>query len=180
MHSNEKYRDNFNYVGASVSEREKIIEDGQEDDLLTNDKMSERGIRVRCEQSDLVILMLNLAVIPDEVVHKMDLRPGWQWRFRKLMQNYREDFTAKHKVKYEFQNAELERRYAEFVESVSVEEALRTSTVLLPESDPMLCKNPASRYRAWSHFKKDVTILGFEKENDSFRVSEKKKMSYRK
>ena len=49
VHSNERYRDNFNYIGANVSEREKIIEDGQEDDLMTNDKMSERGIRVRCE-----------------------------------------------------------------------------------------------------------------------------------
>lgn len=124
--------------------------------------------------------MLNLAVIPDEVVHKMDLRPGWQWRFKKLMQNYREDFTQKHKVEYVNQCEALEERYAAHVRSINAVDALSKSTTLLPESDPMLSENPVSRYRSWQHFKKDVAILGFEQENDSFRVVEKKRLNVHK
>ena len=31
--------------------------------------MCERGIRIRCEQSDLILLLLNIAVVPDSVVY---------------------------------------------------------------------------------------------------------------
>ena len=48
----------FQYIGAFVTEREKLIEDGYESDVD----------RYRFEQSDLVMVLLNLAYIPDEVV----------------------------------------------------------------------------------------------------------------
>jgi len=40
---------------------------------------------LRCEQSNMVMILLNLAIIPDEVVKKIDFNPGWSRRFLKLM-----------------------------------------------------------------------------------------------
>ena len=54
--SNQQYSDAFNYYGAHINEREKLIKDG--DDQEGND----------CEQSDIVNILLNLGVIPDKVV----------------------------------------------------------------------------------------------------------------
>lgn len=75
--SNVKYQNSFNYIGAFIGEREKLIEDGTPEEFDNNGEMSKANVRIRCEQSDMVMILLNLAVIPDEVVKKMILTPGW-------------------------------------------------------------------------------------------------------
>lgn len=92
--SNMKYQTAFNYIGAFVEEREKLIEDGfgeEEGREMTADEKA-----LRYEQSDMVMILLNLAVIPDSVVEKMDLKLQWQKRFRGLMRAYKEKFTMDH------------------------------------------------------------------------------------
>jgi hypothetical protein len=53
--SNPAYSDDFNYIGAHIDEREKLIKDA---DLDAGNN---------CEQSDIVQILLNLSAIPDEV-----------------------------------------------------------------------------------------------------------------
>ena len=36
----------------------------------------------------MVVILLNLAMIPDEVVRKIDFKPGWQQRFKDNMEQY--------------------------------------------------------------------------------------------
>jgi len=52
--SNKKYTEDFQYIGAHIEEREKLI-----NTRLDND--------YDFEQSDVVIILLNLSCIPDEV-----------------------------------------------------------------------------------------------------------------
>lgn len=66
--SNQFYQEKFGYIGAFVSEREKLIEDGFADIVGANGEMTEENKERRCEQSDMVFLLMNLAVIPDEIV----------------------------------------------------------------------------------------------------------------
>lgn len=75
--SNVKYQNNFNYIGAFVNEREKLIEDGSVDEFDNNGELTEDFKHIRFEQSDMIMILLNLAVIPDAVVSKMDLQRGW-------------------------------------------------------------------------------------------------------
>lgn len=75
--SNVRYQNNFNYIGSFVGEREKLIEDGAVDQVDNNGEMTEESLRIRVEQSDMIVILLNLAVIPDSVVKKMDLQTGW-------------------------------------------------------------------------------------------------------
>ena len=75
--SNMKYQIAFHYIGAFVEEREKLIEDGY-DDKQTKDEW-------RWEQSDFVMIALNLAVIPDTVILNKDFdisEVGWQKKFK--------------------------------------------------------------------------------------------------
>jgi len=73
--SNEAYKEDFCYVGANIGEREKLIEDGRDVDLKN---MSEEDLRIRCEQSDLVIILLNISCIPDCVVKQIpNFKAGW-------------------------------------------------------------------------------------------------------
>ena len=72
--SNYRYADAFQYIGANVDEREKLIEDGYPG--LTDENPEE--IRVICEQSDMVMILLNLAYIPDKVINKINFDDfGW-------------------------------------------------------------------------------------------------------
>jgi hypothetical protein len=48
-----------------VDEREKLIKDG--DDAEGND----------CEQSDIILILLNLSCVPDEVAKKFDFKAGF-------------------------------------------------------------------------------------------------------
>jgi hypothetical protein len=63
--SNPDYAEDFNYIGAYVEEREKLIKDGDANE--GND----------CEQSDIVLVLLNLGNIPDVVVQSFDFAPGF-------------------------------------------------------------------------------------------------------
>jgi hypothetical protein len=66
--SNTKYSNAFMYVGAFVDQRHKIIEDGLPDSNGDEDDLSDSINKIKCEQSDLVMILLNLAYIPDTVV----------------------------------------------------------------------------------------------------------------
>ena len=61
----------------------------------------------------MVMLLLNLAVIPDEVVQKIDFKRGWQKRFKNNMKRYKKSFP----VKWKYQDGDLEVRYARFVKA---------------------------------------------------------------
>lgn len=70
----------FNFVPSYVQEREKIINDGYK---LADDEVS---IKYKCEQSDFVMILLQLAYIPDEIIQKVDFRlAGWSYKFKEAM-----------------------------------------------------------------------------------------------
>jgi hypothetical protein len=66
--SNNAYKDAFCYTGAFITEREKLIKDGTHGQEDKDGDMTEQDIRIKCEQSDLVNVLLNIACVPDEVV----------------------------------------------------------------------------------------------------------------
>jgi len=69
--SNPLYSDAFNYIGSFVPEREKLIEDGFPDEHVNGEKKGELTPlckKLRHEQSDMVMILLNISYIPDEVV----------------------------------------------------------------------------------------------------------------
>ena len=74
--SNPVYSDDFYYIGAHVDERDKLIKDGDEEE--GND----------CEQSDIVMILLNLSCIPDEIAQRFDFKPGFQEEFLSNMRKY--------------------------------------------------------------------------------------------
>jgi hypothetical protein len=59
------YADAFCYIGAHIDEREKLIRDDDDDDDNN------------CEQSDIVMILLNLSNIPDEVAQQFDFKGGF-------------------------------------------------------------------------------------------------------
>lgn len=63
--SNPEYSESFAYFGAHIDEREKLIKDG-EDDTGNNG-----------EQSDIVMILLNISAIPDEVARKFNFQSGF-------------------------------------------------------------------------------------------------------
>jgi hypothetical protein len=78
--SNPKYSNAFVYIGAYVDERHKVIEDGAADAVDEDGNSTETAIRHREEQSDLVMVLLNLAYIPDDVVKKIpSFKAGWSY-----------------------------------------------------------------------------------------------------
>jgi len=69
------------------------------------------------EQSDLVMVLLNLAVIPDEVVKSMTWTySGWQARFLDQMNSYKVNFPGD--TKWRLQDEQLEDSYKMFVKKV--------------------------------------------------------------
>jgi hypothetical protein len=70
--SNQYYMEAFAYIGAFVEEREKLIEDGYADEVDADGNMTEANIKRRVEQSDMVFLLMNLAVVPDEVIKQTE------------------------------------------------------------------------------------------------------------
>lgn len=93
--SNPRYSHLFYYIGAFVGEREKLIEDGFAES--TNKNFGEEEMAIRCEQSDMIMVLLNLASIPDSVITSKDMNfePGWQHYFKLRMQNFIDDFNNK-------------------------------------------------------------------------------------
>ena len=63
--SNQEYANSFAYIGAYIDEREKLIKDGDD------------GDENNAEQSDIVIILLNLSAIPDEVAKKFTFADGF-------------------------------------------------------------------------------------------------------
>jgi hypothetical protein len=73
--SNSSYAESFNYIGPHIKEREKLIEDGDKDRFKVDENtgkktniLTDECKRDRWEQSDLVLIIMNLAFLPDEVV----------------------------------------------------------------------------------------------------------------
>jgi len=78
--SNPTYTTAFGFVGSYVNEREKIICDGYP--IATDDLSA----KYKCEQSDLVMILLNLAYIPDIVIQEVDFtKAGWSILFKERM-----------------------------------------------------------------------------------------------
>ena len=61
--SNPRYSNEFYYIGAFIGEREKLIEDGYGES--DNPQFADEELRIRCEQSDLIVILLNLGYVPD-------------------------------------------------------------------------------------------------------------------
>lgn len=77
--SNDAYKNEFAYTGAFITEREKLIKDGTMGNFDEEGDMLEQDIRIKCEQSDLTNMLLNIACVPDEVVREItNFEPGWQ------------------------------------------------------------------------------------------------------
>lgn len=91
--SNPKYSNLFNYIGSFTSERYKIIEDGSHDHVENDKTIYPLQVqRTRAEQSDLVMILLNLAYIPDAVIKQLtDFKPEWSIKFKELMQKHYSD-----------------------------------------------------------------------------------------
>jgi hypothetical protein len=75
--SNLRYSGLFYYVGAFIAEREKLIEDGFGE--TSAKAFAEEEKAIRCEQSDMIMILLNLANVPDSVIkcEEMNFEPGW-------------------------------------------------------------------------------------------------------
>lgn len=135
MLSNPLYADAFAYIGAFVKEREKLIEDGYPEEYVDGKKkggeMTEQCKRLRAEQADMVMILLNLAYIPDEVVHKINFRPGWSREFKRNMDEYKAKFARETGRKWEFQNKRLEDDYMDYVHAAEENDtdAIKEKTV---------------------------------------------------
>lgn len=120
--SNQAYTEAFGYIGAYVEEREKLIEDGFADVTGPNGEMDEKHKEQRCEQSDMVFLLMNLAVVPDEVIKKTNFHiHGWAEIFKHNMDEYKRNWQGEGRWKY--QDAELEERYTNFVKQRQAEDS---------------------------------------------------------
>ena len=106
----DEYTGAFNFYGPNVSEREKIIEDGAEDQYVMGEdgeptkELTELCKLARQEQSDMVVVLLNLAYIPDWVIQHPDMhfRPGWSMTFKSLMDQYKANWEEEHGKKWTF------------------------------------------------------------------------------
>ena len=57
--------------------------------------MDEKQKELLCEQSDMVFMLMNIAVIPDEVVQKTKFNDlGWADIMKDNMKKYKEDWTS--------------------------------------------------------------------------------------
>ena len=112
--SNDKYKELFNYFGAFIEEREKLIEEGYEDMLDNDGNFRKDCIRWRCEQSDLVMILLNLAYIPKEVIEMLTFKAGWQEDFKSIMKIHKNKWGIKLGRKWRWMDEESIRAYARF------------------------------------------------------------------
>lgn len=95
--SNPQYMNDFSFVPSYVTEREKIINDGY------TAAIGEVSTKYKCEQSDLVMILLQLAYIPDVVIHDVDFtKAGWSYQFKERMDQFKEDFKTEHGAEWTF------------------------------------------------------------------------------
>lgn len=66
------------------------------------------------EQSDMVMILLNLSAIPDEVAQAFDFKMGFQADFLKSMNAYKRKFERRYGIKYEYSNDMNIERYRTF------------------------------------------------------------------
>lgn len=81
-------------MGAFVEEREKIIED--EFAESGKEEHAAQEAQIRCEQSDMLMFLMNISFIPDAIIYQnivRDFEPGWQFYIKQAMENYKEDFN---------------------------------------------------------------------------------------
>ena len=67
-----------------------------------------------CEQSDIVMILLNLSAIPDQVAQKFEFKPNFQNEFLKMMEEYKLKFYEDTGVLWEFANDALIQKYLHF------------------------------------------------------------------
>jgi len=63
----------------------------------------------------MIMVLLNISYIPDEVVQKINFKPGWSIEFKKNMESYKRHFYEQTGVKWEYQNSRLEADYIDFI-----------------------------------------------------------------
>lgn len=66
------------------------------------------------EQSDIVMILLNLSAIPDEVAQKFDFAMGFQPEFLRMMNAYKRRFERRYGIKYEYSTDLNIERYKTF------------------------------------------------------------------
>lgn len=126
--SNQLYEDAFSYIGAFVDEREKLIEDGYNDeteDIVLPDGTKKTEMKQSCKeerwaQSDMIMILMNLSYIPDDVAKKINFAPGWRTEFKKNMEEYKQAFKNKTGREWEFQNKALEDDYTDYIQTREV------------------------------------------------------------
>lgn len=115
--SSPPYANQFQYTGSFVTEREKLINDGYP--LPETDE----EIRWKWEQSDLVMILLNLSYIPDEVVQSVDFtKAGWSLLFKESMDKYKAAFEARTGTPWAYQDRAVEDSYVAFKEAIDKED----------------------------------------------------------
>ena len=96
--ASQSYRKQFQFIGANIHEREKLIEDGYPD-VDYKDEPS----HYKLEQSDMIMVLLNLASIPDSVVKNTDYTvPGWSKVFHNDMDKYASEFNQRQPQSVDF------------------------------------------------------------------------------
>jgi hypothetical protein len=96
---NPAYAEAFAYIAPHVKERDFYIEDCDDDDENNG------------EQSDVVLILLNLGSIPDYVAQKFTLRQGFAASIHGVMRDYKELFQRTHGVKWEHSRNETIARF---------------------------------------------------------------------
>jgi hypothetical protein len=68
-----------------------LIENGRPNVVNDQGEMDDKHKEERCEQSDMVFMLMNIAVIPDEVVQKTHFNHlGWADIMKENMKQYKE------------------------------------------------------------------------------------------
>ena len=93
---NKRYTEQFEYFGADVQDREIYIKDGK-----------------GTQQSDMVMILLNLAAIPDQVVQSIDLN-NFSESFQKAIETFKQEFSEKQGKQWTLIINEQIKSYLEF------------------------------------------------------------------
>lgn len=74
--------------------------------------------RDRLEQSDMIMILFNLAYIPDVVAKEIDFTvEQWSVKFLENMKKFKEDWEQKNDRPWSYQTNEIEQEYKEFINS---------------------------------------------------------------
>ena len=98
--NNPNYAEAFAYVAPHVQDRDFYIEDCDDNDENNG------------EQSDTVLILLNLGSIPDEVARQFQMKQNFSKQFKKIMETYKKRFTREYGVDWEFSSPAKIKRYS--------------------------------------------------------------------